>query len=133
MNKRIAALGLITTVGMAAAALAAEAPPMPGVEKCIFQNQVNGWQVLDDSTLIVDAPSGSNRYLIKLFAPAIGLAFQENLAFVDGDHNGQLCSSGDRLVVGRPVPQSTPIIAVRLLSKDEVKALLDAKKAARRS
>ena len=121
MSIRMTALGLLAVSMAASAATAAE---LPGVEKCVFQSQVRGWQVIDDHTLVVDAPTSSSRYLIKLFAPTTGLNFQEQLGFEDGDHNGQLCGTGDLLLVGNPVPQRMPIIAVRLLSKDEAKALI---------
>lgn len=95
------------------------AATLPGTAQCLFSAQVRGWTVLDDQTLLVDAPTGSNVYLFKLFGPVTGLQFQESLAFIDGDHNGQLCSNGDSLAVGRPVPQQVPIIGVRLLNKEE--------------
>ena len=95
------------------------AATLPGTAQCLFSAQVRGWTVLDDQTVLVDAPTGSNVYLFKLFGPVTGLQFQESLAFIDGDHNGQLCSNGDSLAVGRPVPQQVPIIGVRLLNKEE--------------
>lgn len=99
------------------------AVPLPGTEQCLFTTQVRGWKVLDQSTLLVDAPTGSSAYLFKLFAPVTGLQFQETLAFIDGDHNGQLCGNGDSLAIAGPMAQQVPITAVRLLGKEEAAAL----------
>jgi Family of unknown function (DUF6491) len=121
----LGSLALSLAIG-ASAASAADA--LPGTDSCIFSTQVSGWTVLDDQTLLVEAPTGSHTYLIKLFAPAAGLAFQETLGFEDGDRNGQLCRTGDSLLIGKPVPQSMPIIAVRLLSKEEAAKLRELSK-----
>lgn len=96
---------------------------LPGKEQCLFATQVRGWQTLDERTLLVDGPTGDNAYLFKLFAPITGLRFEQTLAFVDGNHDGQLCSNGDSLAVGGPMPQTMPIIAVRGLDKAEADAL----------
>lgn len=103
---------------------------LPGKEQCLFSSQVRGWQTLDESTLLVDGPTGGTTYLFKLFAPVTGLRFEETLAFIDGNHDGQLCSIGDSLAVDGPVPQTVPIVAVRVLDKNEADALRkpDAKK-----
>ena len=113
---------------LASIATAAESAPLPGKEACMFQSSVRGWKVLDDRTLIVEGPTGSQQYLFKLFGSVTNLAFQETLQFEDGDRNGRLCSTGDRLRVGGSVPQDMPITAVRSLSAEEAKQLREAKK-----
>lgn len=127
MNSKGMMLAAAWLAVLAGPALAAD--ELPGKAGCMFTVNVRGWQVLDEQTLIVEAPSTSQRYLVKLFAPSTGLQFQEVLGFEDGDHNQQLCGQGDYLRVGRPMPQTTPIAAVRLLSKEEAEALLAAKRA----
>lgn len=92
------------------------AAPLPGKPACIFSSSVQDWVVLDDQTLIVHAPLRKDPYLIKLFSPIIGLQFHESIGFLDGDHNGQLCSTGDSIVVQGAQPQRSPILAVRLLT-----------------
>jgi hypothetical protein len=117
----LGALGVGTTI-------AAETAPLPGKEVCIYQVNIGSWKVLDDRTLLVTAPTGGYQYLIKLFGSVPSLAFQEALGFEDGDHNGQLCSNGDRLHIGGPVPQDMPITAIRSLSAEEAKQLREVKK-----
>jgi hypothetical protein len=123
MSHRTAVLGL-ALLGIAASlpVVSAEAP-LPGKDICVFSSQVRGWKVLDEQTLLLDAPTGGNAYLIKLFGPVAGLQFHESLAFVDGDHNGQLCHMGDSLQVGGPAAQSVPITSVRLLTQEEAATL----------
>jgi hypothetical protein len=121
------ALGSLALSMACGAGTASAADALPGKDSCIFSTQVRGWKVIDDQTLLVEAPTGSSSYLIKLFAHATGLAFQETLGFEDGDRNGQLCSTGDSLLIGKPVPQSVPITAVRLLTKEEAAKLREPK------
>jgi hypothetical protein len=126
---RLTIAALLTSAGVAGCAHSGGASPAPstatlaGTEQCLFASQVRNWQTLDDSTLLVEAPTGGNVYLFKLFGPVAGLQFQESLAFIDGNHDGRLCSMGDSLAVGRPTPQEVPIIAVRLLTREEAAAL----------
>jgi hypothetical protein len=50
----------------------ASAPPpkavLPGKDSCVFKANVSSWEVLDDQSLLVQAPFG-HYYLFKLFAP----------------------------------------------------------------
>lgn len=118
-------LPLIALCALAGCASTARRPslPLPGTEACIFSTNVNGWDVLDDSNLVVHAPLPKDTYLIRLFAPVHGLAFQEKLGFEDGDHDSRLCSSGDSLVIGGSVPQRMPIVAVRKIEPEDIAAL----------
>lgn len=101
---------------------------LPGTAACIYATSLRDWQVLDNQTLLVHAPMGKDTYLIKLFAPVTTLGFQETLGFEDGDHNNQLCSTGDAVLVGGSIPDRSPIAAVRLLTPEEAKTLLAAGK-----
>ncbi|MFT3905185.1 MAG: DUF6491 family protein [Steroidobacteraceae bacterium] len=120
---------LIPVLAAAAAlsACATNAPrtaqvPLPGKDACLYVNTVSSWEVLDEQNLIVHAPMQKDTYLVKLFQPATGLRFQEVLGFEDGDHNNQLCSSGDQLRIGGPVEQRVGILAVRQVTADDVSA-----------
>jgi|SRR5579863_8422530 len=95
---------------------------LPGTETCIFTVDLNDWVVLDDSTLIVYAPTRKNAYLVKLFLPVIGLDFHESLGFEGTEHNGQLCR-GDYVIARGSAPQRTSISAVRALSLQQAKDL----------
>jgi hypothetical protein len=95
---------------------------LPGKEACIFTANLSDWVVLDESTLIVYAPVRKDAYLVKLFAPVIGLDFHETLGFEDTAHNGELCAGGELIVRGGS-PRRTGITAVRALSPQQAKDL----------
>jgi len=124
MNRNIESLLLLTLViTSGCATVAPTQAQLPGTADCFFQASVRGWTVLDDQTLLVEAPMTRYTYLVKLFGPVTNLSFKETIGFEDGDGNGQLCSTGDSVHVGGAIPQSMPITAVRLLSAAEVTAL----------
>jgi hypothetical protein len=96
--------------------------PLPGKEACIFTANLSDWVVLDESTLIVYAPTRKDAYLVKLFAPVTGLDFHETLGFEDTAHNGELCS-GDEVIARGSIPRRMGISAVRALSPQQAKDL----------
>jgi Family of unknown function (DUF6491) len=102
-----------------------EAAGLPGTAGCFRVRDVRGWTVLDDSTLIVQAPRARNAYLVKLFRPVQGLSFQTRLGFQDVEHNGRICDrSRDNLLVRDFTPPRIPIVAVRQLTVSEQSRLL---------
>jgi hypothetical protein len=118
MSLAVLAAGCATN---AAAPNRADTAP-PGKEACIFTATIFDWVVLDESTLIVYAPSRKDPYLVKLFAPVTGLDFRETLGFQDTAHSGQLCR-GDDLVVRGGAPRRMGITSVRALSPQQAKEL----------
>jgi hypothetical protein len=122
---------LIIGVGVVSLAACAAAPPpasagagaaLPGTEACVFSQNIQGWEVLDNQTLLIEAPLRRDVYLVKLFAPARNLPFAERVGFQDRDHDGQICQQ-DEVIVGGPVPDHWPITALRKLTLDEANAL----------
>lgn len=126
MTRSIALLLIWVTVS-GCATVATKQAQLPGTAGCMFQANVRGWTVLDDQTLLVEAPLTKDTYLVKLFGPVTSLRFEESIGLEDGDGNSQLCSTGDSLRVGGAIPQSMAIVAVRLLSAAEVAALRETK------
>jgi hypothetical protein len=96
---------------------------LPGTEACLWLHNIEGWDVIDPSTMIVYAPLAKDAYLVKLFEPVYDLNFHERIGFDDGNHDGRICSLGDDVVVRGAVPQQVPITAVRALTPDQVKRL----------
>jgi hypothetical protein len=91
---------------------------LPGSEACIWTINIQSWEVLDNQTLLVQAPMSKDLYLLKLFAPIQGLPFAERLAFIDRVRNGQICKD-DELAAGGPIPERWPITSVRKLTPAE--------------
>jgi len=121
---------LITLALLGATACATTGAPskharatLPGTEACLWLRNIQGWDVIDSSTMIVYAPLAKDAYLIKLFEPVPDLSFHEGIGFDDGDHDGRICSLGDDVLLRGPVPQRVPITAVRALTPDQVKQL----------
>jgi hypothetical protein len=96
---------------------------LPGTQACLWLRNIQSWDVIDASTMIVYAPLPKDAYLIKLFQPVPDLTFHERIGFDDGNHDGRICSLGDDVLVRGPVPQRVPITAVRALTVDQVKQL----------
>jgi Family of unknown function (DUF6491) len=87
---------------------------------CLFANQPQSWQVLDDEQLVLWGPAQKGAYLVKLFAPVPDLRFAETLAFIDGDHNGMICGGdADKIAVPRSHITSFPAIISSMRKVDE--------------
>jgi Family of unknown function (DUF6491) len=101
---------------------------LPGKPACFWKSNFQGdWTVLNDSTLIVQAPLPRDVYVIKLFEPVFDLSFKQRLGFEDREHTGQICNDGDDyLVVPDWQPPQVPIVAVHALTMAEHDHLLRA-------
>ena len=102
---------------------------LPGTPGCFWLGNIYGWNVLNDSELIVNAPGPQDAYLVKLFEPVIGLnvQFHEQLGFQAVEHTGQICNdTRDYLLVPHYSPNQITIVAVRKLTMPEQAALLKA-------
>jgi hypothetical protein len=60
---------------------------------CVFVASLNNWTVLDRSHLIL-WPSPNAPYLVDTAFPIEDLPWAPSIAFVDADHNGQICGYG---------------------------------------
>jgi hypothetical protein len=105
-----------------ASAAGPAAANLPGTEACVFTFNIQSWQVLDNQTLLIEAPLKNDVYLVKLFAPANNLPFAMRVGFQDRDRDGQICRQ-DEIIVGGPVPDHWPITALRKLTLAEANAL----------
>ncbi len=101
---------------------------LPGKPGCFWKSNFQGdWTVLNDSTLIVQAPLPKDAYVIKLFEPVFDLGFHQRLGFIDRERTGQICNDGDDLLeVPGGEPPQVPISAVRALTPAEQDELLQA-------
>jgi hypothetical protein len=101
---------------------------LPGKPACFWKSNFQGeWTVLNDSTVIVQAPLEKDAYVIKLFEPVFDLSFKEGLGFEDREQTGQICNDGDDyLVVPGWQPPQVPILAVHALTMAEQDQLLRA-------
>ncbi len=102
---------------------------LPGKEACFFTRTVFSWTVLNDSTLIVDAPTSQTPYLVKLMAPVPGLGglAAERLGFQSGPRMGMFCNMDSifvRAPGGGPPPWREPAIAVRAITPAQAKDLI---------
>jgi hypothetical protein len=121
------ALTAVAASGCASSRAASQraATALPGTDACVFIRNINDWQVIDSTTMIVYAPLRNDAYLLKLFAPVADLDFKERVGFEDSDHNGQLCGSGADLVVRDEIgARRTPIVAFRRLTPEQLRQLL---------
>jgi hypothetical protein len=99
---------------------------LPGKEACFWTSAISDWIVLDDSTLIVTAPLPKDAYLVKLFAPVPDLSFRQRLGFQsEPGEPGRFCRENGYVFELGAVPQRWPVAAVRALTPEEAKRLLD--------
>lgn len=93
---------------------------------CLFSRTISNWQVVDNETLIVSAPTRKSQYLVKLWHPVFGLKSEFTLGFQDGNNDGQFCDYGrDAIIVNGPAgAERYNIRSVRRLDEGEAQALL---------
>lgn len=89
---------------------------------CLFANQPQSWQVLDQKQLILWGPTRKDAYLVELFAPSPDIGFAETLAFIDDDHDGRICE-GDKIAVPDSHMASPPAIISSMRKVDEAELL----------
>ena len=123
---------LIVTASLLSAAAAQAAhdkqpDPVAGASKdaCVFINNIQGWRVLDSRTILLFAPNSTRMYLAQLGMPISDLKFATRIAFVDDDHNGQLCGrSPDKIAApGSLVRQPSTIMGMTQLNDEQVRAV----------
>jgi len=97
-----------------------------GGNQCIFFRRLYDWQPLNDTNLIVWAPSRKFPYHIQLDRRCAGLRFTLGLGFYSRDSN--LCPfGGDAVLVdsGAGRPERCSIAAITKLSEEALESLLD--------
>lgn len=104
-------------------------PSVTGTPDCFYPGEVQDFQVLDPSNLIVKAPNDRHAYHIRISPPAPELRFAEGIAFLPAQ--GRLCGyAGERLIAGQPRSRRRfAIIGVSRLSPDTLATLSGAREA----
>ncbi len=105
----------------------------PGANQCIFFRTLYDWKPLNDSNLIVWAPSRNNPYLIQLDRRCSALRFTLSLGFYSRDSN--LCPlGGDSVVVdgGGGRAERCGIGGITKLTEESLQSLLDQASSRRR-
>jgi hypothetical protein len=83
-----------------------------GRDACIFSRSVQDFRALDRNKLVVWAPGRRNAYLVELSMPLFDLKFAHEIALVDRNRDGQLCSYGmDRVIVGNGLSREPATIS----------------------
>jgi hypothetical protein len=93
--------------------------------QCIFFRTLYDWRPLNNTSLVVWAPSRNHPYHIQLDKPCMGLRFAHSIGFTSRD--SRLCGfGGDSVLVessgGRP--DRCPIGSITKLTEESLKALL---------
>lgn len=94
--------------------------------QCIFFRTLYDWKPLNNTNLIVWAPSRKHPYHLQLDRPCFGLRFAHSIGFTSRD--SRLCGfGGDSVLVesGGGMPDRCPIGSITKLTEDSLKALLD--------
>ena len=105
----------------------------PGANQCIFFRRLYDWKPLNDSNLIVWAPSRNNPYLIQLVRRCSALRFTLSLGFYSRDSN--LCPlGGDAVIVdgGGGRAERCAIGGITKLTEESLQSLLDQASSRRR-
>lgn len=87
---------------------------------CVFSRNITDWQVIDNRTLAVWAPTRKTPYIVELAFPATGLKFEHSLGFEDRNSDGRFCDYGGDAAVSDRIP----VRSVRRVDAEEVKLLL---------
>lgn len=99
------------------------APSVTGTAACFYPRQVQDFQVLNRSNVIVYAPNDRNAYHVQVSPPSLDLFHADGLAFLPS--NDRICGyAGDRLIIaGSGAGRRVAIIAVSRLSPEGLEAL----------
>jgi len=125
MNAKLIAAAMLLG-GMLATSSQAADNKTKNHHDCVFARTPQSWRVLDDTHLVIWAPTRKDAYLLELMTPLQDLNFTEKLAFIDRDRNGMICGDGDDQIA---VPDSSlaswpaRIVSLHHLDDDELKAL----------
>lgn len=127
MNTAFIVTWTLGAIGIAPAQGAENADPMPGARKdeCIFVRDIGNWRVLDSRNVVLFTPNQRHAYLMQLSAPVSDLKYSFKVAFIDRDHDGQLCGrSLDKVqAAGSLVRQPTTIMNMTRLDEAGLAAL----------
>lgn len=87
-------------------------------------DQVRDFRVLDDSNLILYAPTRRQAYHVELMPACQGLRFADTIAL--RGRTGRLAGfAGDRVIIDRPgVPDRCPVTSVRRLDETSLTELI---------
>ncbi|MBL8643060.1 MAG: hypothetical protein JNK21_03935 [Rhodospirillaceae bacterium] len=94
--------------------------------QCIFFRTLYDWKALNNSNLIVWAPTRNHPYHLQLDRPCFGLRFAHSIGFTSRD--SRLCGyGGDSVLVesGGGRPDRCPIGAITKLTEESLKSLLE--------
>ena len=125
-------LGLLGLLGLCLVGCASQpkqaAAPLPGKNACFWTSTIYDWTVINDSTILVHAPSPRDAYLVKLFYPIPGLTLdQVSLGFQGGDGEpGQFCRENGYVISPGPVREREAIVKEKPTS---MQACIDCHKA----
>lgn len=128
MNIRILfGICVLGSISLAHAATDQQPDPFSGADKnaCVFINDIQNWRVLDSRNVVLFAPNAKRMYLMQLGMPISDLDFSFRVAFIDKDHDGQVCGrSPDRLrAMGSIVREGSNIMGLIRLDPAQTEAL----------
>jgi hypothetical protein len=98
--------------------------PLLGQNACFYYRQVQNFDVLDRSTLVIYAPNRRNAYLVKTSPPSTELRYADTIAFEA--RTGQVCGrAGDRLVLATGSSLRLSVVDVQRLTDAQLATVLD--------
>ena len=115
---------LAVTAAPSAVAQTAPAPAKPK-KQCVYEREVNGWNDVDDTTVILSARV-SDRYLVKLFAPCPEIRHAEVIGFRNRGSDWVCTDDTFDLFVREPgmsVPRQCPVVSMTPITREEATAL----------
>ncbi len=121
--------GVLATALVGAGAVAGEATPSPKAEasdaNCIFSRSINNWRGLDSTNLVIWAPNSKEAYHVTLSFPLQDLRTAEDMAVIDRNGDGRICSFGfDTIVINSgPYPEKATIRGMTKLDEAGLIAL----------
>jgi hypothetical protein len=126
------ATGLLA-LAVAAPAYAQPAPAEPEpkpARQCIYERDINGWNDVDDTTVILNARV-NDHYLVKLFAPCPEVRHAEVIGFRNRGSDWVCTTDTFDLYVREPgmsFPRHCPAVSMTPISREEATALRSKKR-----
>ena len=130
MKTALVAACAIASIGLAQAEAVKNSDLLPGASKddCVFISNIQNWRVLDSRNVVIYAPNYRRAYLMQLGTPISDLKFAFKVAFIDKDHDGQLCGrSPDRVIAADSIVRQPTLISAMTRLDDARFEALEAK------
>jgi hypothetical protein len=126
LGKETPMRSLIAALALSAGGIMAASPALAVKDDCVFIRSIDGYNVIDDHTLIIH--DGQQAYRVNLFGPCTGLRWTEDIAIDSRD--GMMCwpSNNHIIISDHGIKQTCMVDSVVKMAPADIEKLKADKK-----